>query len=284
MIARSFIPYLIGYFGLGVIVVPILLLRRQTWVHRADRLARQSDIVLPLWIEDDVIRFLRYEFLYSQLVTALILPPMNLVTGFLVAPQNRAHWLPWFLIGLPLYWTVVSFLISLGPRWKASTRYRVTHLGRMSVRHAFTPSEFAAVIIGAVLSVALTAWALRHAAAPATWWVACAAAFGVAFAVWLRAAESVMNRPSSASDEIELGWDDLLRFRQVRVLTIGATWGPAVVVYLIDLLTGFTSSANGHSSWLPILLPVVALVLLTRLFRQGRNRWRRAWLDPGGLG
>ncbi len=124
--------------------------------------------------------------------------------------------------------------MSLWPRWKASNRYRVTHLGRMSARHAFTPAEFATVILGAVLGLALSAWGLRYVAASAMLWLACAAASGVAFVTWHHAARCIMNRPSSASDEIELGWDDLLRFRQVRVFTVGAAWAPAIFVYMLD--------------------------------------------------
>ena len=51
------------------------------------------------------------------------------------------------------------------------------------------------------------------------------------------------------------------------------------------MATTVIQNVNGHTvgeglvQWWPTLLPVVTLVLLTRLFRQGRDRWRRAWLD-----
>jgi hypothetical protein len=143
-------------------------------------------------------------------------------------------WFPWILAGLPLYWAILCFVLSLWPRWKASGGYRVAHLGGSRVRQAFTPAEFTAVVIGAVLSAALGAWRLWYVAAPVTWWLACAAALAAAFAAWRYAATSLMSRPSSASDAIELGWDDLLRFRQVRAVTAVAAWATAIFVYLTD--------------------------------------------------
>lgn len=290
MSAQHVIASLIGYcIGLAIFS-PVFLLRRQMWLRRADKLARQSDIALPSWIEDRVARFLRYEFLYGQFMTVLTVPVLSTLLVIPVAQRNWAQWFPWIVVGFPLYWTVVSFAMSLWPRWKASSPHRVTHLGRMSARHAFTPAEFAAVLLGAVLSLALSAWGLRHVVAPATWWLACAAAFGVAFVAWHRAARNIMNRPSSASDEIELGWDDLLRFRQVRVLTVGAAWAPALIVYMIDctMASAFFRNFTGPGTvgvqihWWPILLPLAPLGLVALLFRQGRGLWRRAWLDRDG--
>ena len=287
MSAQHVIASLIGYcIGLAILA-PVFLLRRQMWLRRADKLARQSDIALPSWIADRVARFLRYEFLYGQFMTVLTVPLLSTLLVIPVAPRNWAQWFPWIAVGLPLYWTVVSFVMSLWPRWKASSPYRVTHLGRMSARHAFTPAELAAVLLGAVLGLALSAWGLRHVGAPATWWLACAAAFGVAFVAWHRAARNIMNRPSSASDEIELGWDDLLRFRQVRALTVSAAWAPALVVYMIDctMASAFIRNFTGPNmvgaqiQWWPILLPLAPLGLVLLLFRQGRSLWRRAWLD-----
>ena len=230
MMAQHIISSLIGYSIALAILAPIFLLRKRMWLRRADKLARQSDIALPSSIEDRVARFLRYEFLYGQFMTVLTVPALSALLVIPVAHPNWARWSPWILVGLPLYLIIVSVAMSLWPRWKASSRYRVTHLGRMWARHAFTPAELATVILGAVLGLALSAWGLRYVAASAMLWLACAAASGVAFVTWHHAARYIMNRPSSASDEIELGWDDLLRFRQVRVFTVGAAWGPAIFV------------------------------------------------------
>jgi hypothetical protein len=293
MTARHLFAYQAAWycFSFAMIVV-ISLLQRRRWLRQADRLARQSDIVLPLWIEDRVARFLRSEFLYTWFVILLTGPLVGFLMVVTMTSGNSTKWLPWILVSFPLYIIAVGSVASLLPRWKASSQYRVTHLDSMSARDAFTPAEFAAVVIGAVLGLALSAWALWHVGAPATWWLAFAAAFIVAFAAWRRAAWGIMNRPSRASDEIELGWDDLLRFRQVRVLTAGAAWGPTFLVYVLDLIMATTviQNVNGHTEgeaqvqWWPILLPIVTLLLLRRLFRRGRYRWRRAWLDPGGLG
>jgi len=108
-----------------------------------------------------------------------------------------------------------------------------------------------------------------------------------AFAAWRYAATSLMNRPSSASDAIELGWDDLLRFRQVRAVTAGAAWAPAAYLYLIDCMMpsafGQQTTAPGEVGyqlrWWPIIAPIAVALLLARVFRQGRHLWRRAWLE-----
>ena len=290
MTADHFLGALIGYsIGAAIsgLIMLIFLLRRQMWLRRADKLARQSNIALPLWIEYQVAGFLRNESLFAWLVTMLTLPVTNTVIAYSVVDQNWAKWFPWTLVGLPLYWAVLGYVLSLWPRWKASNRYRVTHLVSRSVRDAFTLAEFAALILGVVLGLALGAWGLRHVAAPATWWLAGAAAFGVGFVAWHHAAWSIMNRPSSASDEVELGWNDLLRFRQVRGFTVTVAWTPALMVFLLDCMmaSAFTRkfTAPGEVGyqlvWWPILVPIVTLVLLGLVFRQGRGMWRRAWLD-----
>jgi hypothetical protein len=101
-----------------------------------------------------------------------------------------------------------------------------------------------------------------------------------------------MKRPSSASDAIELAWDDLLRFRQVREMTTCAAWGPALLVYLADSIM---SSAFFHTTPAPgmvpadfigwtLLVPVVILVVLAVVFRQERHLWRQAWTERDGGG
>jgi hypothetical protein len=287
-----FAGYLMGYAIASVINAVIAVLRKHMWIQRAHKLAARSDIALPGLLAGRAARFLRDEFLFGQLVTVLTVPFLVAVLVGDEAHRYWATWFPWILAGLPLYWAVVCFVLSLWPRWKASGGYRVTHLGRLPVRQAFTPAEFTAVVVGAVLSAALGAWGLWYVAASATWWLACAAALAAAFAAWRYAATSVMNRPSSASDAIELGWDDLLRFREVRAITLSVAWAPAILVYLIDCMM---SSAFVHKTmapglvsyqvqWLPLVVPIVVGLLLFRVFRQGRQRWRRAWLERDGGG
>jgi hypothetical protein len=293
----EFIGSLIGsaiVFVIGAVIVPP---RKHMWIKRAHKLAASSDIALPGLIADRVARFLRDEFLFGQLVTLLTLPPLVTVLAGDQAHRYWARWFPWILAGLPLYWAIVCFVLSLWPRWKASGGYRVTHLASLPVRQAFTPAELTAVIIGAVFGAAFGAWGLWYVAAPTTWWLVCAAAWAAAFAASHYAATSVMNRPSSASDEIELGWEDVLRFRQVRSITAAVAWAPTIFLYLIDWLmsSAFGRETTAHCAagvcevsyqvqlW-PIFAPLVAGLLLSRVFRQGRQLWRRAWLERGGSG
>jgi hypothetical protein len=88
-----------------------------------------------------------------------------------------------------------------------------------------------------------------------------------------------MDRRSSASDELELGWDDLLRFEQVRMFTLGCAWLPATYIFLADEgVVNERALAAGTSadlSWMFYVPAVWVVVFLT--FRQGRQLWRRAW-------
>lgn len=287
-----FVGSLIGYSIAFVIHAVIAVFRKRMWIRRAHKLAARSDIALPGPFADRIARFLRNEFLLGQLLTVLTTPLLVATVVGADAHQNWAARFPWILVGLPLYWATFCFVISLWPRWKASGGYRVTHLGSLPVRQAFTPAELIAVVIGAILSTALGAWGLWYVAAPATWWLACAAALAAAFATCRYAATSIMNRPSRASDAIELGWDDLLRFRQVRGVTAGTAWGPAAFMYLIDCMMSSAffqkTTAPGEVSyqirWWPIIVPIVVGVLLFQVFRQGRHLWRRAWLERDGGG
>lgn len=289
----SVIWFAIASVIIGVIAVP----RKHVWIKHAHKLAASSDIALPGLMAGRVARFLRDEFLFGQLVGLLTVPPLVAVLSGDQPHRYWVRWFPWILAGLPLYCAIFGFVQTLWPRWKASGGYRVTHLGSLPVRQAFTPAEFTAVIIGAVFGAAFGAWGLWYVAAPGTWWLACSAAWAVAFAASHYAATSVMNRPSGASDEIELGWDDVLRFKQVRSIAAGGAWAPTTVVYVIDWMM---TSASGHETtahcaagvcevscqvqWWPFVVPVVAGLLLIGVFRQGRQLWRRAWLERGGGG
>ena len=293
MSMHFFAVYLMGYAIAFVISAVVAVLRKHMWIQRAHKLAARSDIALPGLLAGRVARFLRDEFLFVQLVTVPAVPLLAAMVVGAEAHRNWATWFPWILAVLPLYWAISCFVISLWPRWKASGGYRVTHLGRLPAFQAFTPAEFTAVVIGAVLSAALGAWGLWYVAAPATWWLACAAALAAAFAAWRYAATSLMNRPSSASDAIELGWDDLLRFRQVRAVTSGAAWAPAIFVYLIDCMmssafvqkTTVPAGEVGYEvRWWPIIVPIAVGLLLAQVFRRGRHLWRRAWVERDGGG
>jgi hypothetical protein len=279
----------VGYFIGLLIAAAVILPQRRLWVRKARKLALQSDIALPQPLVARAARFLRNEMVLSQFFTSLTVPLMD---GFLIPIAAHESWaasLPWLLASASLYVAVACFVVSLWPRWKASGEYRITHLDRLPVRRAFTPAEYAAVNAGLVFSAALTAWGLWYVAASPLWWLGCAAALAGAVAVGRFTADRIMSRPSSASDSLELGWDDLLRFRQVRGLMIGLAWGSAALAYLIDavassaFVTG-TPIPGGESyqfNWWPIVVPVIVIVVLYRVFRQGRRLWRQAWLDRG---
>jgi hypothetical protein len=290
MSAQYFVDLLTGYaVGIGIFVV-VAALGKQRWIRQAHKLAAQSDIALPGLLVGPIARFLRNEFLFERLVTVLASALTATVLVGAEAHQYSATWFPAVLAGVPLFSAIVCFVLSLWPRWKASGGYRVTHLSGLTVSRAFTPAEFTAVLTGAVLTVALGAWGLWRVGAPATWWLACAAAMAVAAAAWRYAATTTMNRPSSASDATELGWDDLLRFRRVRAITAGTAWGSAAFVFL--LVWAMTSAfapkmtapgeASGELQLWPIYVLIVVGSLVYGMFRQGRHQWRRAWQERDG--
>src|SRR5262249_46267792 len=141
-----------------------------------------------------------------------------------------------------------------------------------------TSAEATMTIVGAIAAAGAGGWGLSQASRPAWWWATFAVASGLALAVWGVSATAVMSRPSSASDEIELGWDDLIRFMHVRSMTISAAWMPAVFIFLADWEA---SSQPGSTSFWPSYLILAVFITLCIVYRQGRTLWRRAWLLDG---
>lgn len=291
-LTQHFLASLIAAAIVSVVVVTILGLDKQRWIGLARKLAARSDIALPRPLAGRVARFLRGQFLVGQLGYALAFPLAWTAVFSGEEPGIWAVWFPWFLAGVPPFFAVFSYAGGLWPRWQASGGYRVTHLGSLSIRQAFTPAEVTALVIGVACSAAAGAWGLWYTRAPATWWLACTAAMAAALAAWRYAAAGIMKRPSSASDALELGWDDLLRFRQVREMTACVAWVPATLVYMADCMM---SSAFFHTTTAPatvpadflawtLLVPVVIVVVLAVVFRQGRHLWRQAWIERDGSG
>jgi hypothetical protein len=287
-----FLVYLAAVAVASAVAVTVFVLDKQRWISLARNLAERSDIALPGPLAGRVARFLRGQFLVGQLVSALTFLLVWTAIHSGGEPGFWAAWFPWFLAGVPLSCAVYGFARGLWPRWQAPGGYRVTHLGSLSVRQAFTRAEVTALVIGVACSAAAGAGGLWYIRAPATWWLACAAAMAAALVAWRYAAASVMKRPSSASDAIELAWDDMLRFRQVREMTACAAWGPALFVYLADCIM---SSAFFHTTPAPgmvpadfigwtLLGPAVIAVVLAVVFRPGRHLWRLAWMERDGGG
>ena len=57
---------------------------------------------------------------------------------------------------MPLFWILFGLVTSAWPRWQASRRARVAHLGGpLSARQAFTAGEHAALVTGVLCGLAL---------------------------------------------------------------------------------------------------------------------------------
>jgi len=284
MNAQHVIASLIGTgIGYGLLML-IVWFRRRFWERKAHKLAADSDIALPAHLVRRVARFLRAQYVF---VLAGLWPIMALESTAFGPSGRPADWalsLPPVVTGLPVLVAVCVALLAAGPRWKASGARRVTHLGGLSVRHAFTASELAAVVMGAMFAVAFGAWALWRVGAASAWWAASAATFGCAAAACWYLAKDVMNRPSSASDEIELGWDDLFRFQHARAIIINAAWLPTIILLFLDSWVSSQLSKPPTIELWPIFATTAVALLLVLVFRQGRRLWRRAWLEPDGFG
>jgi hypothetical protein len=270
--------------GIGCTVAGLLpACRRNYWVRKAEKLASRSDIALPGPLIPKVARFLRKGQLSGLLVVWIFAPLMMAALGDPYGRRDWGRWLPWLVIGLPILTAGFSYAETVWPRWKASGSSRVTHLRRLKVREAFASLEANMTILGAILAASAGGWGLWLASAPTWWWAAFAAASGVSLAAWWVCAKAVMSRPSNASDEIELGWDDLIRFSRVRSTTIGAAWLPALLIFLADwsAATQPGRTAQLQVSLWPFYLLVAFFAVLVSIYQQGRKLWRQAWMVDG---
>jgi hypothetical protein len=277
---QHFIASLIEVGIGGGLLTVFFWFRTQMWERRAHRLAARSDIALPAHLVRPVARFLRAQYAFT-------VPSVWLTTALEVSVSGPGYrqtdWaliLPPVVAGLPVALAACMAALAAGPRWKASGARRVTHPGSVPVRQAFTASELAAVVIGAMFAVAFGAWGLWRVGAVPAWWAASAATFGCAAAASWYVAKDVMNRPSSASDEIELGWDDLFRFQNARAVIINVAWVPTFVLLFLDFVASSQLSKSTTNEVWPIYAVIAAAVLLWLTFRQGRRLWRLAWLEP----
>ncbi len=249
--------------------------RKKTLFKRAHRLATSSNIELPVRLVDHVLRFLRRRMVATSVGIVALLVLENTFFSADHGPRFWSRSLPWLVIALPLFLIVFTFMMTLWPRWRGSGTPRITHARRLSPRHAFTGTEYAVVVLGGILSALGAGWGLRHFDAPAWTWFAWIASMCLSIVVWWSCAVATMNRPTSASDALELSWDDMLRFESVRGLSVLASWGSATVILLADWMAA-QAGAPQATFW-PLYLAVGSLVMVALVFQQGRQLWRRAW-------
>ncbi len=249
--------------------------RKKTLFKKAHRMATSSDVELPVRLVDHVLRFLRRRMVASSIAGIALLLLVSMLFSADHGPRFWAKWLPWLVIALPLFVIAFTFLMTAWPRWRGSGAPRITHARKLSPRHAFTGTEYAVVVLGGMLSALGAAWGLRHFDAPASLWVAGIGSMCLSVVVWWSCVVATMNRPTSASDAVELSWDDMLRFESVRGLSVLASWGSATVILLTDWMATQTGAPQG-TPW-PLYLAVCAVAIVALVFQQGRQLWRRAW-------
>jgi hypothetical protein len=118
--------------------------------------------------------------------------------------------------------------------------------------------------------LALGGWTLWQAPS-GNWWLLWPVALGISYAVWWRGSRTILERASRAANELELQWDDLLRYKQVREFTIGVAWGPAAVA-------GFLASIVENWMTAAFCVGLVVIAIQLTVFRDGRDLWRRPWM------
>lgn len=262
--------------GAGAATVAIIVaFRRGRWHRDAHKLAARSDIALPAELVGRVAGYLRGVHLVAAfagiLVTALITAPLSLLDG----QHDWSQWLPRILTVLPGLCAVVSYVVTAWPTWTPSgPTMLATGPRAIAVQQLFTLEEITATAIGAAFAIIAGVWGLWIAAAPGLWWIAFASSCVLAIAIWQPRVVSILSRPDAPSDVIERGWDDVIRFQKARVLTIGAAWGPASLIFLADYAY-VSQHSHGLVFW-PLYVVIAAAALLARTYRQGRRRWREA--------
>lgn len=268
--------FILGSVGAGL---PVLLIvnRKKRWAARAHRLARASGIDLPSRLEDRVAKRLRKEWLVSLAFYPLLMGPWQFL-ALRIGVRDASFWDKWFprlAMLLPILAVVCAVSTVVVARWNEPGPVRLSHLRGIRLREAFTATESLALMVGVVGTGGGVAWGLVQAHSPLRWWILDFAAIAVAAALWWRMEIAVLRHPSTASDETELRWDDLFRFRRVRSLAIGAAWLPPMFVFLLksevdQQLTHFRSA-----SMLPVEAVGAVAVAVYLIFRQGQQLWRR---------
>lgn len=257
----------------GATAAMIAAARRDPWYRRAHRLAARSDLALPEEFAGRIARFLRRQHLVLTFLAALSTATATAVIGASFdQPHTWAQLFPWIATALPALSAGMSWAWTRWPRWRPSGT--LTYVRDLSVRQAFSVAECTVTWIGAAGAVIAGVSGLWLVTAPGWWWIAFAGSAGLAAGVWHSAVRSYLSRPTTASDGIERGWDDVIRFQQVRALTIGTAWAPAFLIFLADSAEAWRQDPSAVL-W-PLLLMTAVAAVAGRTYRQGSRLWREA--------
>lgn len=264
----------VALFAVLALVVVHQAFRSKRWAAAAEKLAMQSDIELPPALVGRVARRLRTEYLLSIPLLIAISVLYHAMFGPLLDaehPHRRTAAYVATMLSLPLAVIVVSAVAAV-PAWNTPRERRVAHLVRPAPGQMFTRRAWWAIGAGLAVTAGAGAWGFwRVDAGP--WWLAWPPSLAASGAAWWLAVRAILERPSHAGDSTELGWDDVLRYRQARGLTIGAVWLPAGTAFLIDMTLG----DPGSLSLVPLYAVIAVSVVLAKVFAEGRRNWRQSW-------
>ncbi|MDT5068607.1 MAG: hypothetical protein QOK02_4762 [Mycobacterium sp.] len=260
--------------GVALTVVVVVGQRRRSrdsalWRAYAEKLGRDYGIAVRDDVVVQVADYLRWQSSLGT-VAAVITTMYLLLTlsddGF--HPLSARGYLSILVLAVAIYGcAIVSGLRS----WNRGKGGRVAHLTRPTAWQLFTAIERALLATGAGFAAVAGYWSLWHAEAHglAALWLLGLLLDG---AVGSWALRRVLNRRSHARDDLELGWDDVLRHKEGRNLTGLVVWPPTAIAFLLTTRTAIQSG-----NLLPFGVVAITALLITRTFRRGRQLWRRPW-------
>lgn len=266
---------LVGEMALMVLAA----LRTKPWIKRAHRWARHSDIELPSYLEGRIERRLRKERLAFLAVWPFFIAALM---GLFLGPVSRSMsmwttWFPLLLLLVPIVMVLYSFESIVVARWNTAGPTRVSHFRQIRLREAFTQLEVVTLGAGVAMTAGASAWGLWKVHAGLRWWLCDLVTILIAMMLAWRMEVAILDRPSAASNAIELSWDDNLRFLRIRKSAVGAALlPPLLIVYLdfyLDFYLGQVMTRFQHGSMLLPAIIIIAGVGVTMIFRQGRQLW-----------
>jgi hypothetical protein len=246
---------------------------------QARRLAEKADLALPPYIQQRVSGWLRG----GSRRAFLVLPPLGAALALSGASTSHSYSsaaYPYVLLMLVFSALVLGVATRVPTPWPSGPT-RLAHLRAVAVRQAFGTGELVVLSAGIALGGAAAGWGLWRTSAGPAWWAVCMAALALnGGATWLRA-KAAIAEPSSARDILELGWDDLLRFRALRRSSVVAAWAPALFALLADAQLAGVWAGSTHRAGADEEVALVAFWVLycglALAFRRGDQRWRLLW-------